>query len=256
MTQTRIILIICAPRTGSSVLGEYLERYVHLRNINELFWLGIDKFGIGTPAGRKLTQQEQAHITGSANSNAHQLEYAIRQNPIQAIDRLVELNEKTLIIKILFHQIHGLPIHELVKREDTEIIILRRRDDLARFVSHKKCQITGSYHENDTSDIKIYVDRIEFGNDIKYVKKMYQAIEQLCKHYQKPVLELEYETHIENFDTETFYGLLDAWLTKLGLPAIKHGAKAMRFFKQNRNSMESSVENYSELVHCESTNNK
>jgi len=247
MTKTKIILIICAARTGSSVLGEYLERYVSLRDISELFWLDIDKLGIGTPASRKLTKKEQEYITGLSDPNSLQLEKAIRQDPITAINQLIKLNQKTLIIKILFPQISGIPIHELVKRQDTEVIVLRRKNDLARFVSHKKCLITGLYHENDTSDIQVTVDPIELVNDIQWVRRRYQAVKQLCAHYNKPVLDLEYETDLENFDAVRFYCKLDEWLVNFGISTCKHDPISSRFFKQNRQAMIFSVANYAEI---------
>lgn len=127
------------------------------------------------------------------------------------------------------------------KQPGIRIIHLKRKNMLNQFYSHERAKNTGQYSIRDTGDRartdKIYIDQEKLQKFFSYISNMQAFFDSFFGHI--PLLNLYYESLVENFQTESrrIQEFLDVEFEPLKSPLKKIVT----------GSMEDSIENYAFL---------
>lgn len=246
----KLILILTEPRSGSNFLSEVLNYYSlwpvgefllnpkgfeHLENPTFPYEIVLNRYQL-----TKLFDFFEVEY-----GNYLELIKQINRRPIDAIFKLYESTEQSLVINIHDFQFKKFGIDVLLDLPYVEIIILQRSNRMARYISHLIAQETKIWYTVNTSDMQVTVDREDFIKSEQESKKWFDSIKQRVS--SKEYLEVNYERDLENIDKEHFYKLFDPWFEKINLNATKKNYNLKLFKKQNKSKLQYSILNYTEI---------
>lgn len=254
----KLIVILCEPRTGSNLLCEAVESYSSLQCISEFYlspysglYVKKDNVPDDLPHKDMLSLEQQDSLFTFLNiqdRNHYEMLVNIYNNPIDALLELYKITDKTLVVKIMRLQFNELDLDRLIDFPFVEIIVLERSNKLEEYVSHMKAIEHNKWFNVDTSNIKIKVDVDKFLKRLNESNDWYLKIRQHLIIANKNYLELNYETHLLEFDQEEFCKMFDIWLEKINITTDKTNHKMHFFKKQNNAPIENSISNYDEVM--------
>lgn len=254
----KIILIISEPRTGSNLLTEALKLYCPFRIINEFylspsgFYIRPDHIPDDLPHKKLIRDDERRELAGFLNTEQDDyisLITGIRSKPIDALRKLNELVPEHLVVKI-----HGFQFDELnlitlglLDLQEIQVVLLERSSRLHSYVSNQKARQFDKWHNVDTSNIKIKIDKEDFLKEQFRSLSWYADVRHNLHIRNKSYLEVNYEKDLEFINKQSFYNLFDPWFEKIKLPVTKTDYELKYFKKQNNSSIEHSISNYDEI---------
>lgn len=159
-------------------------------------------------------------------------------------DEESKLNEYPLALgfKLMASQFNYFPyLNKWIKNEKPKIILLRRKNILAKYVSVLSKSIRGFAHsKNEVEEIKIKIDKKDF---LKYYLKMKKENDFLLRFKKSnEVIDIYYETFFENIHQE-----LNKLLNFLNVPEMRD-IKFPALKKLNKSPLDNIISNYDEII--------
>jgi len=272
----KIILLMTAPRSGSSCFCSEMASYRDMRNFFEFFWFTEDlhvplpkhvlkdRSLYTLPENQKIIEQHAQRVDYKKRlSNSEYLALfgsdqqtgltyhseKLTSDPIAALKKLATISPKNIIIKIQYLVAEKLPMADILAMPNIEVILLKRENHLARHVSLVKGLQTSVWSNADTSHMKIRVDPQWFQREQLRVDNFYINIENLLDSIGKKYLYITYEELFTNYDRSNFYMVMDPWLRDVNISTDKKENWPIYYKKQMNKPIESSIENLEELKH-------
>jgi LPS sulfotransferase NodH len=268
-----IILVLSVPRSGTTFLCSEIALYQNIRVLYEFFKpvsaLNVPNFQhilknkslyelpenqkiieehIGyMPHKTSLTETEYNHILGDSSSNGLTfLLDKIAADPLGALDRAREIIPEDICIKI--HMNHRLPVTDLISRPNVHVVLLQRRDHLARHVSHLKALKTGEWFNTDSSNVKVKVNFEKFNDECRMIDAWFDSIGSQLNSLGKKYLHLYYEDICTNYDRDKFFSIMDDYMCQFDLQLDKRPRTEFLYKKQMNGDIMNSIENISSIT--------
>lgn len=184
-------------------------------------------------------------------SMTQQLQTAINLDPKAAFD-LLEREQlfPDRIIKMFAWQIRDQDgqFDFLFEDKDVRFIFLNRQNKLAQYVSFITARESNRWANQDTSHIKVTVDRQDLISYINNEFKLYDFIKEKLEKYGRSYLEICYEKDLESmFSSYSTLTKIKDWLESQGIKT-SYRFKSNELLKQNNSPLKEKIKNFEEIA--------
>lgn len=178
---------------------------------------------------------------------------ALHRDPQGVLKRISSMFNANIAIKIHSYHIgaNQSVASEFIALPSTEVMILRRRNTLKQYVSLLKALAANSWDGTDTTDIKVRVDPVSYGEFLSAMQAWYDGIRAQCSRAGKDLLEIGYEEHLENVnrDQMVLASLIEPWFDRNGIKVSRSGYVPKKVQRQDSSLLEESITNWDEIRH-------
>lgn len=175
----------------------------------------------------------------------------LQADPEKSLQLLMDLNKSNLALKIHKYHISETPnaLESILDLPFVEVVILRRKDTLKQYVSYLKALDVNAWDVVDTTDIKVKVDPSSYASFTISVQNWYDKIKERCFLVGKDLLELEYETHLENLNSnqQNLVSTIEPWFERNGIEVVRSGYVPRTIRRQDASSLQESIINWNEV---------
>lgn len=239
------IIILCQPRTGSSLLSYALSFFKNYRNIGEIYSLPESNM---YPYDLFFHQEEFLKILDHYNTKIIKNYLTkIQESPQEIFDLLDVILNRKKVLKILDYQLSYNPKLSFIFDRNVKFIILKRNNSLEQFVSLKIAEKTNTWYNCNTNNAQIYIDIKQYDDFKKQKYAFYNQI--LSQVTQKDFIILEYEKDLVNGITDKLLNKLEDFINDDFVLLDRLDKDRGKIKKQNTQSIGEKILNYNEIKH-------
>ena len=247
------------PRTGSSYLTDIISKYyTPLINLSEFF--AVDEYNGKSFPYESINKTYGIDISEMLDFPKSYTNHEIHRNihtDVQSAYYKITKRQNTLIKVHLDHMFtlrpNGENLSFIADDPDAEFIILNRRYPLTTFYSLKVAQETGSWLLDDSTDVKVTLDPIEYKKYILETRILNHYLRESFENKDKNILNLEYYGDLAYENIDHVLNKLNIWFGEIGADlSIKGNVSGIKYMKQNRNNttpgyLKNCIVNYDEM---------
>jgi len=236
------IFIITEPRTGSNLLCETFYCFQPTRIINELFLTDSNENNLAIKT--LIRDNEKELLYKELNlSNLKELSNFFVHNPKQSLILLDQIIPITKVYKIHDWQLDMYDLDFIL--EESAIVLLTRKQKIYQYASFEIAKQLNQWHSIDTNHIQITVNPEHY---VEWKTKSYNYYNNIKSRLKdRNYLELNYEDHLENINTDQLLKDINDWLNDIDLKLTLGDYRPKIFKKQNLRHISDIVKNYDQI---------
>jgi hypothetical protein len=245
----KIILLFCEPRTGSNILCESMYMWKPIKVLWDFFVPSQTYKGFPMTNCIDSNILRDLYDSYKIDNSVDKLITCFQTNPSVGLQKLIDILEKNIVIKLHGWHFKELTLDNLLKIDNVEVIILQRTDLLQQYVSYHKAVIKGEWRNVNTTNMKISIDINEFLKFKEYTNNWYNQVLESCTMNNKIPLNLIYETDISNInnDSSILKCKINEWANIVNLNLIETEYVPNRIIRQDYSNPKDSIINWDDI---------